>query len=303
MRVAVFGLGYVGTVTAAGLASRGHDVVGIDVDPTKIKMINSGTSPVVEPGIEELVSDSVHGGRLRATDDAVEALDRADVSLLCVGTPSTVHGSTDLTYIRRAVQDIRQAAVEARPPASGHHAVVVRSTVPPGTVDEVVTPLLDDEFVAPGWHMGTAMCPEFLREGSSVTDFFDPPMVVIGTTDQATGDLLTGLFAFIPQTPHLVETRTAEALKYACNAFHATKVSFTNEMSRVLRVLGVDSRKVMDLFCLDHSLNISPAYLRPGFAYGGSCLPKDVRSLLHAARIELHRRPTADRYRSDQRVR
>jgi GDP-mannose 6-dehydrogenase len=285
MRIAIFGLGYVGTVTAAGLASRGHDVCGVDVDPVKAKCIRAGSSPVVEPGLDRLVAEGVRRGTLTATTDPVEALDRADISLLCVGTPSSPQGGTDLTYLARAAADIRRSLALARPPESGFHAVVVRSTVPPGTGDDVVAPLFAGEPLPAGWSVGTAMCPEFLREGSGLTDFFDPPFVVLGTGDDRVADLLTEMFSFLGEEPHRLDIRSAEALKYACNAFHATKVSFTNEMSRILRAAGIDSRKVMEIFCKDHSLNVSAAYLRPGFAFGGSCLPKDLRALLHMARM------------------
>jgi GDP-mannose 6-dehydrogenase len=286
MRIAVFGLGYVGTVTAAGLASRHHHVYGVDVDEMKVGLIREGRSPVVEPGLDELVASGVAEGFLTATTDAAEALESADVSLICVGTPSTTQGSTDLGYVRRAVADIRRALDVARPPASGFHAVVVRSTVPPGTGDEVVAPVfadLDEE--ESGWSVGTAMCPEFLREGCGVADFFDPPFVVVGTDRARVKQVLGRLFAFLDQEPRYVDVRSAEALKYACNAFHATKVSFANEMGRIFRPYGVDSRQVMEIFCEDKVLNISPTYLRPGFAFGGSCLPKDLRSLLHMARL------------------
>jgi len=284
LRIAVFGLGYVGTVTAAGLASRGHDVRGVDVDAVKVDAINSGRSPVVEPGIDDLIARSVADGRLRATSDPVMALDGADLSLLCVGTPSSPQGSTDLTYLQRALDDIREAINVARPPASGFHAVVVRSTVPPGTGDVVAAkfascPLPD------GWSIGAAMCPEFLREGTGVADFFDPPLVVVGTADPRVADLLTEALSFLGRDIRQVDVRSAEALKYACNAFHATKVSFANEMARIFRVFGIDSRDVMEIFCEDRVLNVSSAYLRPGFAFGGSCLPKDLRALLHMARM------------------
>jgi GDP-mannose 6-dehydrogenase len=285
MRIAVFGLGYVGTVTAAGLASRGHEVCGVDVDAVKVDHIRSGRSPVVEPGIDELLATAVESGALRATTDPVEGLDRADVSLLCVGTPSSAHGGTDLTYIRRALDDIRRSLAVAAPPASGFHAVVVRSTVPPGTGDDLVRSTFDGAFLPAGWTVGTAMCPEFLREGSGVADFFDPPFVVVGTDDQRVTDLLTEMFSFLNREVRLVDVRSAEALKYACNAFHATKVSFANEMARIFRVFGVDSREVMRVFSEDTVLNISPAYLTPGFAFGGSCLPKDLRALLDMARV------------------
>jgi GDP-mannose 6-dehydrogenase len=285
MRIAVFGLGYVGTVTAAGLASRGHQVCGVDVDAVKVNLISSGQSPVVEPGINELITTAVEHGNLSATTDALVALDRADVSLLCVGTPSMHQGGTDLSYLRRALGDIRRALEVATPPSSGFHAVVVRSTVPPGTGDDLVRTTFASMAPDAGWAVGTAMCPEFLREGSGVSDFFNPPFLVLGTADQRVTDLLTEMFSFLNREIRLVDVRSAEALKYACNAFHATKVSFANEMARVFRVFGVDSREVMRVFSEDKVLNISPAYLMPGFAFGGSCLPKDLRALLDMARV------------------
>jgi len=285
MKVAVFGLGYVGAVTAAGLASRGHEVWGVDVDQVKVDLLGSGRSPVVEPGIDELITRSVGSGALRVTTDAVTALEGADVSLLCVGTPSTPRGDTDLTYLRRALADIRRALDVVTPPASGRHIVVVRSTVPPGTGDDLVAPVFADGGLDGRWEVGTAMCPEFLREGSGVADFFDPPFVVVGTGQDWVASSLGELFAFLGQDARHVSVRSAEALKYACNAFHATKVSFTNEMSRIFRAYGIDSREVMEIFVEDRVLNVSPAYLRPGFAFGGSCLPKDLRSLLHMARM------------------
>jgi GDP-mannose 6-dehydrogenase len=285
MKVAVFGLGYVGTVTAAGLAARGHEVVGVDVDAGKVEAIASGRSPVVEPGIVELIAEGVSAGRLRATTDTREAVAGADVSLICVGTPSAASGDTDLTYVRRALEDRRAARGAPAPPARGGHAVVMRSTVPPGTGANVVAPVFAGSLCPEGWTVGTAMVPEFLREGCGVKDFFDPPFVVVGTADDAVAADLTALFAFLGQDVRRVEVGTAEALKYACNAFHATKVSFANEMGRIFRFFGVDSREVMEIFVEDTKLNIAPTYLRPGFAYGGSCLPKDLRALQHFARI------------------
>jgi GDP-mannose 6-dehydrogenase len=282
MKVAVMGLGYVGTVTAAGLAASGHDVVGVDVDPFKVGCIAAGRSPVIEPGIDELVHAAVEAGRLRATDRMADALAGADVSLICVGTPSSANGGTDLRYIERVAADLRTTMDAVAPPESGHHSVVVRSTVPPGTVSHLAETYFDD--VPAGWQVGTAMCPEFLREGCSVTDFYDPPMLVIGTAEQDTFAQVGTLFGFLDLAPHRVAVSTAEALKYACNAFHATKISFANEIARVFRNYGVDSREVMSAFLMDEKLNISPAYLRPGFAFGGSCLPKDLRALHHLAR-------------------
>ena len=285
MRVAVIGLGYVGTVTAACLASRGHDVWGVDVEAAKVDEIRAGRSPVAEPGLGALIAETVAGGTLHATTSCAEALDGCEVSLVCVGTPSAARGGTDLFFIRRAVDDLVAALREVRPPASGQHSVVIRSTVPPGTVDEVVIPAFTEGLAGTQVTAGAAMCPEFLREGSGVADFFAPPFVVVGTSDPCAAEALTAMFGFSGQPVRVVDVRTAEALKYACNAFHATKVSFTNEVSRLFRLLGVDAREVMSLFCEDQVLNISSAYLRPGFAFGGSCLPKDLRSLLHLARV------------------
>jgi GDP-mannose 6-dehydrogenase len=284
MKVAVFGLGYVGTVTAACLASRGHDVWGVDVDAAKVDEVRTGRSPVTEPGLDTLTARVVAEGTLHATASCREALDQAEVSLVCVGTPSGPGGATDLSHLRRSVDDIVGAMHVVMPPASGHHSVVIRSTVPPGTLEEVVIPALTEGLADTKVAAGAAMCPEFLREGSGVADFFASPLVVVGTTDPRVAGTVTGLFRFLDQPVRVVGTRTAESLKYACNAFHATKVSFANEMARLLKVAGVDSRDVMSLFCEDQVLNISSAYLRPGFAFGGSCLPKDLRSLLHLAR-------------------
>jgi GDP-mannose 6-dehydrogenase len=284
VRIAVFGLGYVGTVTAAALASRGHDVCGMDVDPLKVELIRTARSPVVEPSLDALVAQGVTRGALTATSDVAVALDRADVSLLCVGTPSSARGDVDLGHVRRALESIHVAMKAAAPPPSGFHVVVIRSTVPPGTSESLLVPAFADDELPAGWAVGIAMCPEFLREGSGVMDFFDPPFVVVGAVDPRVRDTLTTLFAFLGREIRHLDLRGAEALKYACNAFHATKISFTNEIARVLRTLEVDSRQVMDVFCEDHVLNVSPAYLRPGFAYGGSCLPKDLRALVHLAR-------------------
>ena len=284
MKIAIFGMGYVGMVTAAGLASQGHQVCGVDVEADKVEQIREGRSPVVEPGIDALVADAVARGLLTATTDPVVALDRADVSLLCVGTPSLPHGGTNLAYLRRAVAEIRAAMEVAAPPDSGFHAVVVRSTVPPGTGDAVVAPELSAVAEETGWSVGTAMCPEFLREGCGVDDFFHPPFLVVGTSDPRVAASLGQLFAFLDRTPKVVDVRSAEALKYACNAFHATKISFANEMARIFKTFGVDSREVMRVFAEDTLLNVSPAYLKPGFAFGGSCLPKDLRSLVDMAR-------------------
>jgi GDP-mannose 6-dehydrogenase len=285
MKVAVLGLGYVGTITAAGLAAQGHEVIGVDVDEMKVDSVCRGVSPVVEPGIDAMVAQGVASGALRASADVQVALDGADISMICVGTPSTVRGDTDMTYIRRALGSMTEAMEVARPPTSGWHSVVVRSTVPPGTGAEIVGPAFSADRLPTGWSVGTAMCPEFLREGSAVEDFFDPPFVVVGSDDVRTRAAVTELFAFLGMDVDDVDIPTAEALKYACNAFHAVKVTFANEMGRVFSQCHVDSRRVMEIFCEDHKLNIAAAYLRPGFAFGGSCLPKDLRALQSLARV------------------
>jgi nucleotide sugar dehydrogenase len=282
MNVAVFGLGYVGTVTAACLAVNGHDVWGVDPDALKVAAVSAGHSPVVEPGLETLLRQAVSSGKLHATTRPLEALQGAHVSLLCVGTPSSASGETNLAYIYRVVEDLCQSLDVT---AQASHTVVIRSTVPPGTVEDVAT-TLRAEFDDSGRHVGVAMCPEFLREGTGIADFYSPPYTVVGSTDSRAIDAVSRLFSFLDCPLRVVHPRTAEALKYACNAFHATKISFANELGRVFGRLGVDSREVMALFCEDSLLNISPKYLRPGFAFGGSCLPKDLRSLLFLARTE-----------------
>lgn len=283
MKVAVFGLGYVGTVSAACLAANGHDVWGVDPDASKVAAVNAGRSPVVEPGLDEVLAEVVAAGRLHATVSPVPAVCDAEVSLVCVGTPSTTQGETNLAYVHRVVEDLVECLSTARAERSGFHTLVVRSTVPPGTV-EAIGARLSAELQASGPVVGVAMCPEFLREGTGIADFYSPPFTVIGAGDGRVVEVLERLFGFLDAPVRVVEPRTAEALKYASNAFHAAKISFTNELGRIFRHLGVDSREVMTLFCEDEQLNISPRYLRPGFAFGGSCLPKDLRSLLHLAR-------------------
>ena len=284
MKVVVFGLGYVGTVSAACLAANGHDVWGVDLDEMKVASICAGHSPVVEPGLQALLAQSVAAGTLHASVQPAVALQNADVSLLCVGTPSSTSGEANLAHIYRVVEDLIQLISES-PPASGCHTIVIRSTVPPGTVEDVIA-VVQSAFGETGLDVTVAVCPEFLREGTGIADFLSPPYTVIGASDLRAISTVSRLFAFLDAPLRIVHPRTAEALKYACNAFHATKVSFANELGRILSRLGVDSREVMEIFCEDTALNISPKYLRPGFAFGGSCLPKDLRSLLYLARAE-----------------
>lgn len=284
MKVAVFGLGYVGTVTAAVLASNGHDVWGVDVDRTKTRLVADGASPVLEPGLDELVSATVAAGHLHATTSVDVALGMAEASLVCVGTPSSPNGGTDLSHVARAVSDIVSAFASGVACPRAGHALILRSTVPPGTVEELIEPLAATGTSGSPALVGAGMCPEFLREGSAIADFYESPISVLGTHEPWVGEVLGRLLSFLPSPVRVIGPRDAEALKYACNAFHATKIAFANELGRLFRVLGVDSRAVMTLFCQDTKLNLSSSYLAPGFAFGGSCLPKDLRSLLYLAR-------------------
>lgn len=279
--LSVFGLGYVGCVSAACLAREGHDVVGVDVNPSKVDLINRGQPTILEEGIGELVSAMHRAGRLRATTDAAEAVRTTELSLVCVGTPSRPNGSLDLTFVERAAEEIGRALRHKTEP----HVVVIRSTVLPGTIRDLVVPALER---ASGKRAGKgfAVCsnPEFLREGTSIRDFDDPPFTLIGADDEATAARVASLYAGISAPVHRTAVRVAEMVKYACNAFHGVKVAFANEIGSVCKALGVDSHEVMRVFCEDRKLNISPAYLKPGFAFGGSCLPKDLRALVYRAR-------------------
>src|SRR5262245_4084571 len=280
-RVAVFGLGYVGTVSAACLASRGHTVVGVDVSPDKVTMVTEGRTPVVEERIGDLIAEQVSSGRLTATTDAAAAVAATDLALVCVGTPSTPSGSLLTAYLEQVAEQIG-AALVGRP---DRYTVVIRSTMLPTTCDEVVIPRLEAASgLCAGADFGVAVNPEFLREGSSVRDFFDPPKTVIGQFDEASGDAVAALYAGLPGPVYRVPLRVAEMTKYVDNSFHALKVGFANEIGAVCKALGIDSHEVMSIFTSDTKLNISPAYLRPGFAFGGSCLPKDVRAITHRAR-------------------
>lgn len=277
----VLGLGYVGTLTATCLAARGHRVVGVELDRAKVATINAGRSPVVEPGLDDLIADAVSAGTLFATDSIAEGLANSDISIICVGTPSGCDGSSDLRQIRRVTGDIGAILSTTTRP----HTVVIRSTVPPGTIDEVVVPALEAAACgrAYGMELNVALCPGFLREGSGVADFFGPPFLVVGGTRQAVASVRE-LFAFLDCPVYALAVREAESIKYAYNAFHALTVSFTNELARLYRVLGVDSRDVMEIWAQDCRLNLCPAGLRPGFAFGGSRPTKDLRSLLYLGR-------------------
>ncbi|XVQ86749.1 nucleotide sugar dehydrogenase [Microbispora siamensis] len=281
MKISVFGLGYVGCVSAACLATRGHEVVGVDVNPVKVELINAGTAPVVEERIGELTEQAVTAGLLRATHDVHAAVEASDVSLVCVGTPSAPNGSLSTDYLERVAEEIGEAlASRAR-----WHTVVFRSTMLPGTCESLLVPILEKASGrTAGVDFGVAVNPEFLREGTSVRDFFDPPKTVIGELDGTSGDVVAALYEGLPGEVFRVPVAVAEMTKYADNAFHGLKISFANELGAICQALGLDSHRVMDAFLADRKLNISPAYLRPGFAFGGSCLPKDLRGLVYAAR-------------------
>ena len=277
MNINVYGLGYVGSVSAACFADRGHHVLGIDVDPLKVDTLNRGGSAVVEPGLPELIARGVEAGRLRATTGPA---DGADVSIVCVGTPSNENGSLCLDYVARAASEIGER-LRTMP---DYHVVCIRSTVLPGTVESVVIPLLEEQSKKKaGEDFGVCMNPEFLREGSSIADFHAPPMTVIGELDPRSGEAIAGLYADIPAPVIRTRLAVAEMVKYVANAYHGLKVSFANEIGNLCKRLGLDGREVMDIFCRDDKLNVSAAYLQPGFAFGGSCLPKDLRALVHRA--------------------
>jgi len=281
MKISIFGLGYVGAVSMACLARDGHEVIGVDVDPLKLELIRSGRSPIVEEGIQDLTAQVVTSGQVRVTDDVVEAVRSTQLSFICVGTPSSPNGSQDLSAVRRVSEQIGEALKDK----TDYHTVVMRSTIQPGHMDSVVRRGLES---ASGKRatidFGLAFQPEFLREGTSIKDYDNPPFTVIGTEDERAASVLREVFGHLGSEFIVTSIGVAEMLKYACNAFHAVKITFANEIGRIARSIGVDSRDVMDLVCRDRQLNISRAYLRPGFAFGGSCLPKDLRALTYIAK-------------------
>jgi len=271
--IAVFGLGYVGCVSAACFADLGYKVIGIDVDGRKVRAIRDGQSPFYEPGLEPLIRKHLASGLLTATESTADALRDADYAFLCVGTPSAPNGNLNLDYLRKVSQDIA-AHLDGR---SKPLTVVVRSTVFPGTCDEVVAPAI-------GAKATIVANPEFLREGTAVKDFMEPSLVVVGSHNREAAEHVASLYAGLPVTTSVVALRTAELIKYTCNTFHALKIAFANEIGTLSASLGLDGAEVMDTVCQDTKLNISKAYMKPGFAFGGSCLPKDLRGLTYRAR-------------------
>jgi GDP-mannose 6-dehydrogenase len=281
VKISVFGLGYVGAVSLACLARDGHSVVGVDIDAAKLELIRSGRTPVVEEGMVELMAKAVATGRVSVTQDAARALLASELSLVCVGTPSAPNGSQDLTATLNVARELGRALREKREA----HVFVFRSTLVPGTVEDVLRPLLERESgkrEGQGFHV--CFQPEFLRESTSIRDYDNPPFTVVGARDEAPVARLRELFGHLPCGFHVTSIRAAEMLKYCCNNFHALKITFANETARLCEALGVDPFQVMNLVCQDRQLNISPAYLKPGFAFGGSCLPKDLRATMYLAK-------------------
>jgi GDP-mannose 6-dehydrogenase len=282
LRISIFGLGYVGTVSAGCFARDGHEVIGVDPVRTKVELINAGQSPIIEVEIGEIIAATAKNGRLRATVDNQEAINNTDISFVCVGTPSQANGNLDLTYIRR-VCELIGSAIKNKPV---RHTVVIRSTILPGTMRQIIIPTLEEySGKKAGKDFGVCNNPEFLREGSAVKDFDAPPKTVIGEVDRESGELLAKLYEKLLAPLIRTNVETAEMVKYVDNSWHALKIGFANEIGNLCKSLSIDAHDVMNIFCQDRKLNISPAYLLPGFAFGGSCLPKDLRALAYKAKM------------------
>jgi GDP-mannose 6-dehydrogenase len=280
MKISVIGMGYVGSVTAASLSRRGNDVIGVDINAHKVAALNHGEAPVLEKGLSEIVSERVRSGMLKAITNGAEAVKETSVSLICVSTPARKNGSFDYSHLLSAVREVG-AGIKQK---NSHHLVAIRSTLLPGTTENMVIPEMEmSSGKKAGADFSVHANPEFLREGSALHDFDHPPFVVIGSAENSDGSPLEKVYEGTGPVFH-TSIRTAETLKYICNTFHALKITFANEVGNICQALGVDSHEVMELFCRDTKLNISPAYLKPGFAFGGSCLPKDIRALLYQAK-------------------
>jgi GDP-mannose 6-dehydrogenase len=281
MKIAIFGLGYVGCVSAACLADMGHHVTGVDVNAEKVKMISRGEAPIIEPGLDDCLARVLRQGYLKATTSADEAVQESEVSIICVGTPGQMNGRLDTRSLEHVMQEVGKALASFR----GYHVVVIRSTLLPGIFLERMIPIIEAASGRrAGSDFGICVNPEFLREGSAIKDFRCPPFIVVGELNARDGDTLVQMYQGLSAPIYRLTPDAAAILKYASNAFHALKTSFANEIGTLCRQLNIDSHQVMDVFIQDRALNISPAYLKPGFAFGGSCLPKDVRALLYAAK-------------------
>jgi GDP-mannose 6-dehydrogenase len=282
MRISIFGMGYVGCVSGVCLAGLGHKVIGVEPNQLKVDLINAGRCPIVEKGLDELLATQVKAGQLKATTDWQSAVSSSDLAFVCVGTPSSANGSINTGFLQRVCEQIGQALRMKE----GYFTVLIRSTAIPGTVEGVLIPILEKESGRKaGRDFGVCMNPEFLREGTSVEDFHLPPYTVIGELDPRSGEAIVEIYRSIPGPVFRTPIRVAETVKYANNAFHALKVAFANEIGNFCKAVAVDSHHVMNIFCQDTKLNLSPYYLKPGFAFGGSCLPKDLRALTHEARM------------------
>lgn len=282
MRISIFGLGYVGTVTAGCFAQDGHEVIGVDPFRAKVDLINAGRSPIIEAQIEEIISAEVKSGRLRATSDQDQAIRETELSFVCVGTPSQINGNLDLSFIRRVCELIGDA-LKTKPT---RHTVVIRSTILPGTMRDVVIPTLEEHSgKKAGVDFGVCNNPEFLREGTAVKDFNSPPKTVIGELDRESGEILASLYSKLQAPLIRTEIEIAEMIKYVDNCWHALKIGFANEIGNLCKSFSIDSHAVMKIFCEDKKLNISPMYLTPGFAFGGSCLPKDLRAITYTGKM------------------
>ena len=280
MKISIFGMGYVGAVSSACFTNDGHNVVGVDIDQVKVDLINSGNSPIIEKDLNEYINRAITSKKLTATKNIKEAIIQTDISIICVGTPSQINGNLDLSYIRKVCEEIAKEIKNK----DQYHIVVMRSTVLPGTAHNLAIPILE-EFSGKkvGVDFGYASNPEFLREGSAIYDFYNPPKTVIGHSDEKTAQTIACLYDKLAAPLIMTDIKTAEMVKYADNAWHAVKVTFGNEIGNIAKDLGIDGQKVMEIFCQDEKLNLSPYYLRPGFAFGGSCLPKDVRAITYRA--------------------
>ncbi len=282
MKISIFGLGYVGAVSLGCLARDGHDVTGVDIDQVKLDLIASGKTPIIEEGMADLMANVASSGRVTVTQDVEEAIQNTEISFICVGTPSASNGSQDQSALLRLSEQLGEAIAKKQ----GYHVFVLRSTVTPGTLEDIMRPIIEKTSgKKDGVDFDLCFQPEFLREGTSIKDYDNPPFTVIGTHSKQAKEKLKSLFGHLPCEFTVCSIKTAEMLKFCCNDFHALKITFANEVARLSQSLGVDPHEVMELICKDTHLNISPAYLKPGFSFGGSCLPKDLRATVHMAKM------------------